>query len=271
MVRTPIFSIKFNKMAKASKQDKTYRLVGDAAPLTFHLQSGNNKKLLSYDKVEKRNRAIRHCRNEKSIFIDEQSSNAVVEPILFEFGYLTVSFQDAITQTFLDKHPDNTLNGGGWFEEVDEAAEAKQDIEIEELIMDIKDIIRDKYKAKNGIAELEMVVSILLGSLDQAAALSADELKRVLYQEAEANPKFFINEDTEEVNVFDDENKKRRYLTLRGLKNGIIVKTINGRSMTWSDKSIIFTAPIGKDLVESFSQYLATDEGMQIAEELLKD
>lgn len=258
-------------MAKASKQDKTYRLVGDVAPLTFHLQSGNNKKLLSFDKTEQRNRAIRHCRNEKSIFIDEQSTNAVASPILFELGYLTVSFQDVVTQTFLDKHPDNSENGGSWFEEVNEAAEAKEDIDQEELIMDIKEVIRDKYRAKNGIAELEMVVSILLGSLDQASVLSADELKRVLYQEAESNPKFFINEDTEEVNVFDDENKKRRYLTLRGLKNGTIVKTLNGRSMTWTDKSIIFTAPMGKDLVESFSQYLATDEGMMVAEELLKD
>jgi hypothetical protein len=264
-------------MATAAKtkklKDKSYRLLGEIAPLTFLLQVGKNKKLLVFDKTKQRNRSVRHCPNEQSIFIDEQSDNAVCEPIMFLTGILDVDQYNVHTQEFMDNHPDNRANGGIWFEEIDEAAEATEDVETEELIQDIKNMIRNKYKEKDGVAKLEMVVSILFGSLDQAAKLTPDELKRVLYTEAEDNPKFFINETTKEVDVFDNELNTRKYITLRGLKNGIISKSLNGRSMVWGSdkKNIIYTAPVGKDLTESFANYLETDEGILVMSELIKN
>lgn len=249
---------------------KTYRLVGDSAPLSLLLQSGKNKRLLIFDKKQKTNRAIRHCPNEKSIYIDEQSSNAVCEPVIFETGFIEVGETQTHTQEFLDNHPDNVANGGIWFEYIDEAAEAKVDIERDELIQDIKTAIREQYKQKGGVAKLEMAVSILFGSLAQASKLNADELKRVLYNEAENNPDFFTD-DNYNVNIFDDQTKIRKYLVLKGLKDGLISKTVNGNSIQWTkNKEVIFTAPIGKDLVESFALFLETDEGLMVASELAK-
>lgn len=250
---------------------KTYRLVGESTPLTFLLQTGKNKKLLIFDKVLNKNRPIRHCPNEQVIFIDKQSENAICEPIIFERGVIEVKETDTITQEFLDNHPDNVANGGIWFEYIDEAAEAKIDIERDELIQDIKNAIRDQYKEKGGVAKLEMAVSLLFGSLDQASKLNADELKRVLYTESESNPEFFTDKNGN-VNIFDDSAKVRKYITLRALKDGVIAKTVNGKSIVWGhDKSsIIFSAPIGKDLVEEFALFLESDEGLLVAAELTK-
>ncbi len=264
-----LFQFKLNKMANL--KSKTYRIVGDSTPLSLLLQSGKNKRLLVFDSKLKTNRAIRHCPNEKSIYIDEQSANAVCEPIIFETGFIEVGSTQTHTQEFLDKHPDNVANGGIWFEYIDEAAEAKEDIERDELIQDIKTVIREQYKQKGGIAKLEMAVSLLFGSLDQATKLNADELKRVLYNEAETNPEFFTD-DNYNVNIFDDQAKIRKYLVLKGLKDGVIAKTVNGRSIVWgNDRSnVIYTAPIGKDIVESFALFLETDDGLMIASELAK-
>jgi len=255
----------------AKLKAKTYRITGDSTPLTFLLQSGKNKKLLVFDEKSGRNRPIRHCPNEKSIYIDEQSDNAICEPIMFERGILDVGDKQTVTQEFLDKHPDNVENGGIWFEYIDEAAEAKVDIERDELIQDIKVAIRDQYKQKGGVAKLEMAVSLLFGSLDQAAKLNADELKRVLYSEADENPDFFLDQNGN-VNIFDNQDKIRKYITLKSLKDGVIAKTVNGKSIVWgNDRSnVIFTAPVGKDLTESFAQFLETDEGLLVAAELTK-
>ena len=67
-------------MAKEKKLvDKSYRLLGDRSGEAFLLKTGKNKRLLIFDTDEKINRAIRHCPNEKSIFLDEQSNHALVE------------------------------------------------------------------------------------------------------------------------------------------------------------------------------------------------
>ena len=108
------------KSKKDQLVEKSYRLTDSRSGEAFMLKTGRNKRLLFFDEDKKYNRAIRHCPNEVSIFIDEQSEHALVEPIIFFNGLLEVKREDQATQKFLDSHPDNSANGGNWFEQIND-------------------------------------------------------------------------------------------------------------------------------------------------------
>ena len=69
-------------------KSKIYVLKSKAAPLSFILASRNThrKPLLYFD--GKTNRALRYASNQKSPFEDEQDGNAILEPVVFENGFL---------------------------------------------------------------------------------------------------------------------------------------------------------------------------------------
>lgn len=248
--------------------EKSYRLTDSRSGEAFMLKTGRNKRLLFFDEDKKYNRAIRHCPNEVSIFIDEQSEHALVEPIIFFNGLLEVKREDQATQKFLDSHPDNSVNGGKWFEEINDEQEAGEDIEREELVSDIKQAVKAKGNEEEGIYALEMVASILLNSVTEASKMSKSELKRTIYQFADSNP-YYFTDDEGNVNIFDDEYLHRKYLVLRAIKDSIIKKSPNKKSMLWvSGNKVIATAPQGLDLVEFFTDYLSTDDGMLVIEEI---
>ena len=64
---------------------------------------------------------------------------------------------------------------------------------------------------------------------------------------------------------------QRKYITLRAIKDGIIKKSPNNKSIVWGkDSKKIYTAPQGVDLVESFADYLSSDDGIIVLEEIKK-
>ena len=261
---------KATSAAKAALTDKTYRLMDDRSGEAFLLKTGNNKRLLIFDESRGINRAIRHCPNEQSIYLDEQSDHALIEPIIFEHGQLEVKFTEQTTQAFLTAHPDNKANGGSWFEEVNEEAEADNEIEYEELVQDIKFAIREKEKEEDGIHALEMVASVIAGSISKVSKMSRPELKRVIYSHAEDYPEYFLN-DKDEVAIFDDTKMQRRYITLRALADGIIKRDVTGRKMLWGkEETVIVAAPPSIELTEYFADFLATDSGLVTVEEISK-
>jgi hypothetical protein len=91
-------------------------------------------------------RAIRHCPNQASIYVEEQDIHAEVKPVIFINGYLKVEPTHPKTQEFLDAHPSNVNNGGTWFEEVDEEKEATEGLEIDDLITDLKYEVKEMAK-----------------------------------------------------------------------------------------------------------------------------
>lgn len=248
--------------------EKSYRLADDRSGESLLLKVGKNRRLLVFDEAKGHNRAIRHCPNERSIFVDEQSEHALVEPIIFEFGYLDVNATDQITQKFLDIHPDNVSNGGTWFEPVDDEMEAKESIEMDEKIMDIKYAVRAKSKEEDGIHALMAVVAVLTGSVIEASQMGKEELKVEIYRAAERNPDYFVD-DSGNVTIFNDDYIYRKYLVLKSIKDGIIKKSSNGKSMLWyRDNKMICTSPASIDLVDYFTDYLTTDDGMLVLEEI---
>ena len=73
--------------------DKTYRLTRNAAPLSYMLPTRHTNRfpLLHFDDETGVNRELRYARNQKSIYVDEQDGHVVLEPIIFEDGFLMAS------------------------------------------------------------------------------------------------------------------------------------------------------------------------------------
>jgi hypothetical protein len=85
-----------------------------------------------FDEEQNVNRALRYARNQKSPFEDEQDGNAILEPIIFEDGFLHVPRTNPVLQEFLHYHPMNGLH----FEEINNEKDAQEDVEVLNLEVD---------------------------------------------------------------------------------------------------------------------------------------
>lgn len=258
------------RASKAKFTAKEYRLTGDRSGLAYDIKTGRKRKLLVFDEDKGISRPIRHCPSEPTIYADDQSQYAYVEPIFFMHGYLKVPKEAQITQQFLDAHPSNVANGGNLFEEVNDEKEAERELELDEMKIDIYNAIREVAKKDGGEYELEAVVAVLENSVATAAEMGMQSLKRRIYQEVESNPEYFCD-DEGNVTIFEDAYVTRKYFVLRAIKEAVIKKSPNGRSILWvRDGKTIATAPRGIDLTDYFTEFLGTDEGMLVADEIKK-
>ena len=145
-------------MKKQNKYvSKNYRLKNDRQPLSYMLASRHSSRspLLHFDDEKGINKPLRYARNQKSPFEDEQDGNAILEPVVFEDGFLSVDRANQVLQEFLHYHPGN----GMIFEEIDNKKDAAEELEIEELILDAQLLARDL-----DIAMLETVARVLIGA-----------------------------------------------------------------------------------------------------------
>lgn len=246
-------------------QPKEYRLL-KYQPLTFELKTGRDGNLVIFDETEGTNRAIRHCKNEKTIFVEDQSKNAVVSNIIFLNGFLFTEAKETITQDFLDNHPSN----GVLFEVIDDAADAKEMVDVEELILDIKQAIRAKAKEPNGEETLRILVSVINSDPSGASEMEIDELKNELYDAVNVNPMRFCNEEGE-ITVFDDSDITRMAIAQQAFLSGVIAVSADSRRVIWGDtKATICNIPLGKNATQYFSNFLETEEGMTVMREIDK-
>lgn len=249
---------------------KTYRLLEDRAGQSFILKVGVKGDLLAFDETAGHNRALRHAPNEKSPYMDEQSDYAVVVPILFQGGYLETTERQTLTQSFLDLHPDNKANGGAWFELVDDEAEAINDIKKEDAVLDVKQAIRDKEKEEDGVYALESLTAVLRGSVAGVNRMSKSEMKREIYAAIDENPFRFIDAKGN-VTIFEDESVNRKYIVLRAISDGVIAVSPNNRSVNWTKtKENIVNIPMGIKPVDYLTDFLATDDGILVLDEIIK-
>ena len=111
-------------MNKISKYvTKTYKLTRKNPGLSLTLASRHTRRypLLYFDEETGTNKSLRYARNQNSPFIDEQDGNAILEPIVFENGFLTVQKENQNLQRFLALHPGN----GRTFVEIDKKKDAQ--------------------------------------------------------------------------------------------------------------------------------------------------
>lgn len=206
-----------------------------------------------YDKESDVVREIRYCPNEPSIWVDEQSSNAKRESIVFTEGKLIVPREKPNLRMFLEAHPDNIKNGGSVFKALDEAATAESKLTEEMNQFEAISMI------KNSEVEDLLAVAIFF-KVDINRKMS--EVKYDLLQIAKKSPSKFIKS-------FDDPSVKMKVL-LRQAKDYQII-SIKPDSVRWFDSNtIIVSVPHGQDAEDIAVRFLLTEKGASVVEEIEK-
>lgn len=238
------------KKKKLQFVDKTYKLTKDKAPLSYTIPSRNTrrKSLLYIDEKTGVNRSLRYAKNQKSIFEDEQDGNVLLEPIVFEDGFLRVPKQNQILQEFLAYHPGN----GQEFVEVDK----EQDAAIEVVDLDLA--LEAQILAKDlDIEMLETIARVVIGlNIDK---LTSSELKRDVRMFAKKYPEEFMESINDPLLALQNKcakffsegllvlkNKKDVYYNLKGNKNKLL------------------TVPYGEDPLFILASFLQSDEGLEV-------
>jgi len=237
------------KKDKKVYEDKVYRLTRDAAPLSYMLSSKHTKRkaLLYFDEETGVNRALRYARNQKSPFEDEQDGNLILEPIVFEDGFLHVPKNNPVLQEFLHYHPMN----GSRFVEVDEAKDAEEEVEI--LNLEVDALVE---ASKMSIEQIETMSRVLFGR--DTSKISTAELKRDILIFAKSNPSDFleaINDPTMKVQGTVQLFFDKGLLTFRRNKKEIWFNTP-------SNKTRMLVVPFNEDPLYLATSYLQSDEGI---------
>lgn len=242
---------------KLQLKDKIYVLKANTTPLSFMLSSRNTRRypLLHFDEEKGINRPLRYARNQKTPFEDEQDDNAILEPVVFEDGYLTVPKTNPVLQWFLSLHP----GFGQIFEEVNTEKDAADDVES----MDIE--LEAEIAAKEMSIEMaESIARVLMGS--RVGKMSSAEIKRDVRLYARNNPVEFLE-------MLDDPMLQLQDLAQKALSQGLVTLRNNKRDIYFGlkdNKKKMMTVPFGEEPVSALAAYLQTDEGIEVMKMLEK-
>lgn len=234
---------------KTTPVDKVYKMKNDAAPLSYMLPSRGTARfpLLWYDEENNVNRPLRYAINQKSPFEDEQDGNAIVEPVIFEDGFLRVPKNNPVLQQFLHYHP---LNGVS-FEEVNYERDATK--ELEKLDSEVDALIRAKELT---VDQLEIVYRILFNR--DPSRLGTAELKRDILVFAKRDPRNFIN-------LLDDPMLNVQSTVRLFFDNKLLIFRNNNKEIwfnTPSNKKKMMNVPHGADPYVEVSEYFTTEGGL---------
>lgn len=237
------------KKESTTPTDKVFKLTKDAAPLSYTLPSRNTKRypLLWYDEKNNINRSLRYAVNQKSPFEDEQDGNAILQPVVFEDGFLSVPKNNPVLQAFLHYHPLN----GIVFKELDKEKDAAK--EVEELNYEVDALIQAKQLE---IEQLETIARVIFGK--DPTMISTAELKRDVLIFAKREPHAFLNIVSDPMLKFNAQVHlffEKGFLSLR-----------NNNKEVWynlsSNKRKMLSVPYGEDPYEIVAQFLRSDEGI---------
>lgn len=234
---------------KLVPSDRIYKLKGEAAPLSYTLPSRNTRRypLLWFDEESNVNRPLRYAINQKTPFEDEQDGNAIVEPVIFENGFLSVPKNNPVLQEFLHYHPLN----GRTFIEVDHEKDAAK--EVESLSAEVDALIQARQLS---VEQLESVSRVLFGK--DPSRFTSSELKRDVLIYAKRDPQGFLN-------VLGDPMLKLQSNVHVFFENKLLTFR-NGQKEVWfntnSNKKKMLTVPYGEDPYFSVAEFLKSDEGI---------
>ena len=211
-----------------------------------------------FDEEKGYNRALRYSPNQKTPFEDEQDKNVILQPIIFENGFLKVPKTDPVLQYFLEIHPDNGIK----FEEVNNERDAEQD--LENINYEVDALIAAKQM---DLSSLERIGRVILGR--DVTKMSTAELKRDVLVYARNNPKDFL--DT----IDDPMTDITSTVALLFDKN--LLSWRSGKDVHFNlpnNKKRMLTVPHGEDRDYIVASYLQSDEGLEtlkLLEPMLED
>lgn len=204
-----------------------------------------------YDEETDSVRAIRYIPREDSIYVEEQTSKPMKQPIIFENGRLWVARSQPNLKKFLDRHPFNEDNGGTLFRRVNLQKQARVDLEQEFQAMDAIRLIREKT-----LNEILAVATAFGVNTERPV----DEIKHDLIQYAKSNPKAFIE-------AFDNPVIETKAIVRKAMSSGVVMHDLG--HIKWVDnKGHILAIPVGQDPVEVFSRWCMTETGSVVLDEI---
>jgi hypothetical protein len=229
-------------------EDKSYALTRPNAPLSFMLASRNSKRkpLLHFD--GRINRPLRYSRNQRSPFEDDQDGSSIMEPIIFEDGFLFVPRTNPVLQHFLSLHPGN----GTVFVEVNKEKDAME--EVDRLNAEVDALVKAK---ELDIDMLESVARVMLGA--KVDKMTSAELKRDVLVYAKREPLRFLD-------MLSDPMLKFQATVSKFFDEGLLRMRNNGRDVYFNlsgNKSKMLTVPYGENPTFIVSSYLQSDEGLE--------
>lgn len=229
-------------------KDKVYRLLIDA-PLSYTIASRNHIRfpLMWFDEEKQINRVLRYATNQNSPFEDEQDGTAILEPIVFEDGFLNVPRTNVALQKFLHYHPHN----GSLFAELDKERDASD--EVKDLNIEVDALIEARSL---DIAQVEMITRVIFGS--DPSVISTAELKRDILIFAKRYPEEFLN-------AINDPELKFQAKVRTFFENGYIGIRGNNKELwynTASNKKKMCSIPFNNDPFDTAVSFLKSDEGI---------
>jgi hypothetical protein len=230
--------------------DKVYKLTRNAAPLSFMLATRHTRRfpLLWVDPETGINRELRYARNQSSPFVDEQDDNAIIEPVIFEDGFLRVTKNNQVLQRFLDVHPHNGVK----FKELDNAKDAQEIVESINIELDAMIEARSL-----SISQLETLTRVLFQK--DPSRISTDEMKRDILVYAKREPQDFMS-------VINDPVLKLQATVHKLFEQGLI-KYRNKNKEVWfstkTNKTRLCVIPFGEDPIYIVSSYFQSDDGIE--------
>jgi len=236
---------------------KMYKLKSEKTPICTMINSTHtpSNPLLYFDEEKGINRTMRYARNQKSIFEDEQDGTALVEPIIFEDGFLSTKKTDVTLQQFLELHPGN----GNIFIEIDNEKDAEADLEL--LNVEIEALT---LAATLDLDKMLMIGRILMG--ERVNKLKTTELKRDVLLYAREDPAGFLE-------MLDNEELALEELVMKAMSQHIITHDKKTSEIKWclpKNKKRIITIPFGGKPIKTLISFFKTDEGMDVLETLEK-
>ncbi len=197
-----------------------------------------------YDKKIDSIREIRYCPNEPSIYVDEQSSNALKQSVAFRDGKVFVPKEKPNLRKFLEKHPANKANGGTTFQSVDKTINAEKELEKEFLVNDAISLVRDRE-----ITELLPIAMYFGIGIDSQAS----EIRFNLLKIAKSRPAELLSSlDSPEVLCRASIYQAKEYQILNVKASGVY----------WFDSnSLIVSVPVGQDPVNTMVRFCLTEKG----------
>ncbi len=230
--------------------NKVYRLKRDAAPLSFMLPTRHTRRfpLLWFDEEKGVQRALRYARNQKTPFEDEQDGNAILEPIIFEDGFLRVNKENQVLQQFLEYHPQNGVK----FEEVDNSKKATKEVDV--MMTQVDALV----EAKNlSIEELETLTRVVFNR--NPDSVSTQEMKRDMLVYARNNPQEFMS-------IVSDPILTLQAKVHKFFDEGLL-KYRNKNKEVWfntkTNKTKLCTIPYGEDSIFIVSSFFQSDDGIE--------
>jgi hypothetical protein len=194
------------------------------------------------------NRELRYARNQSSPFVDEQDDNAIIEPVIFEDGFLRVTKNNQVLQRFLDVHPHNGVK----FKELDNAKDAQQ--VVENINIELDAMIEARSLS---ISQLETLTRVLFQK--DPSRISTDEMKRDILVYAKREPEDFMS-------VINDPVLKLQATVHKLFEQGLI-KYRNKNKEVWfstkTNKTRLCVIPFGEDPIYIVSSYFQSDDGIE--------